>query len=513
MKIVSTVPIRSILELGQRSLRLPRNWPRNWLGQRLVVAALPLVFATGCTTPDITPPVSTIAVPLEWVETEVAPISTDLTEYWRLLDDPLLTELVEQAVVENRDLAVSIARLDQARSTLRIAQAGFLPNVSASGSAARDVGDFSRNGIPFAIGADASWELDLFGQISSNVAASQADLAAQGFALADLQRLIVGQVATSTINARAIATQLDIARDTLAFQNENLQIARWRNQAGLVSSLDVEQARTQRAQTAATIPSLEASLASTANALSTLVGETPGRVLAQFQADTESSARAPVPRPPVMAGFETPAEVLRRRPDVRSAEASLYASSARIGIAQAQLLPLVRLTGNIGTGPVTAGNLFDVITGGLIASVGQLIFDGGSTRAQVDNAQAAARGSLAQWEQTILGALEEVESAAVSRSTAIQRVTINEEAVDAASNSALLARSQYEAGLADFQVLLTAENQLLSARNQLVAAQADRATAFVSLTQALGGGWSAADFDFPLAARGQTNAAGSDRTE
>lgn len=468
--------------------------------RRAAITALPMLLLAACATPNVTPPPSSVAVPQDWAETVVPPISTDLTQYWHMLEDPLLSQFVEQAIAENRDLASSIARLDQARASLVQARSAYLPNVSASGSAVRDVGDFARNGVPISLGADASWELDLFGQISGNVAVSQADLAAQGYALADLQRLIVGQVATSTINARSIATQLAIARDTLAYQDENLQIARWRNQAGLVSSLDVEQARTQRAQTAATIPALESSLASTANAISTLIGEAPGRVLEQLQA-----GEAMVPVPPAMTGFEAPADVLRRRPDVRSAEASLISSTARIGVARAQLLPLVRLSGNIGTGPVTAGNLFDVITGAVIGSVSQLIFDGGRTQAGVDSAEAGARASLAQWEQSILAALEDVESAAVARSTAVERVAINEEAVDAANNSAILARSQYEAGLTDFRTLLTAESSLLSARNQLTSSQADRASAFVRLTQALGGGWNAADFDFPLPV--------SDRTE
>ena len=210
-----------------------------------------------------------------------------------------------------------------------------------------------------------------------------------------------------------------------------------------------------------------------------------------------------------LAGFEAPAEVLRRRPDVRAAEASLVSSTARIGVARAQLLPLMRLSGSIGTGPVNAGSLFDVVTGGLFAGVSQLIFDGGRTAAQVDSAEAGAQASLAAWEQSILGALEDVETAAVDQRTAGERVAITEEALDAANNSALLARSQYQAGLTDFRTLLTAENQLLSARNQLVSAQADRATAFVRLTQALGGGWSISDYDLPPVAAA---AADSDRT-
>jgi outer membrane protein TolC len=193
-----------------------------------------------------------------------------------------------------------------------------------------------------------------------------------------------------------------------------------------------------------------------------------------------------------MNGFAAPAEVLRQRPDVRGAEATLIADSARVGVARAQLLPMLNLTGNVGTASAGLSNLFDVITGGLVATVTQLIFDGGRTRAQVKGAEATAQGALAAWRGTILSALEEVESAAVDLKSSQDRVGIEKEALDAANNAAILARSQYQAGLTDFQNLLTAENQLLSARNGVVSAEADQASAFVRLTQALGGGWSPA---------------------
>jgi NodT family efflux transporter outer membrane factor (OMF) lipoprotein len=453
---------------------------------RHVRLALPLVLGlAACATPSSVPPGAAMPVPDAWAVSETPPADLELAQYWTMLGDPLLTEFVEQAVAENLDLAQSAARLGQARAQLRGARAGYFPQVSASGGVRRDVGDFASDDFDFSLGADASWEADLFGRISGNVAASRADLEAAGYSLADLQRLIVGQVALTTIQARATALQLAIARDTLAYQEDNLQIARWRNQAGLVSSLDVEQARSQRAQTAATIPLLESNLAASANAISTLIGEPPGRVLTLLEGS------AFVPDPPQLAGFEPPAEVLRRRPDVREAEASLAAAAARVGVARAQLLPLVRLTGNIGTGAAGLGSLFDVISGSLFAGVSQLIFDGGRTRAQVDSAEAAAEGALAFWRQSILGALEEVENSAVDLAAARQRVEIQGEARDAAANAALLARSQYQAGISDFRDLLQAEIQLRSARNGEVAAQA---AAFVRLTQALGGGWSPAAY-------------------
>ena len=464
-------------------------------GRASAAAILLAASLAGCAQPQIERPNLGLAVPQDWAETDPAQASLDLAVYWRLLNDPLLTQFVEAAVVNNLDLMQSTARLEQARAGLRGARAGYLPQVSASGRSARDVGDFAQDELQFSLGADASWEADLFGRIGSDVAASEADLAAAGYSLADLQRLITGQVALSTIAARATALQLAIARDTLAYQDENLQIARWRVQAGLVSSLDVEQARGQRAQTAASIPLLESNLAATANAISTLIGEPPGRVLALLQGSVE------VPDPPELAAFEAPAEVLRRRPDVRGAEASLIASTARIGIARAQLLPLVRLGGTIGSSSIGLGSLFDIISGNLFGSISQLIFDGGRTRAQIDSAEAAADGSLAAWRLSVLGALEEVETAAVDLEKARERVIIFEEALDAAGNSALLARSQYQAGLTDFRNLLTSENQLLSARNARVSADAERASAFVRLTQALGGGWAPTDYPLPVSDR------------
>ena len=434
-------------------------------------------------------PPSPAFVPPAWTLASPAPAETRLDAYWLLLDDPLLTLYVTQAIAENRDLARATARLAQARAGLRFSRAGYLPRVDGSAGIQRDIGDFADDDFEPSIGADARWEVDLFGRIGYDVAASRAELLAAGYSLADLQRLIVGQVAQTTVSAHALAVQLGIARDTLAIQQENLQIAEWRLQAGLVSSLDVEQARTQRAQTAATIPALERDLAAAANTISTLIGEAPGPVFTQLRGSTR------IPDPPPQVGFAEPAAILRRRPDIRQAEALLLADGARVGLARAQLLPLVQLTGSIGTASVGFDGLFDLVTGGLFAGVQQLLFDGGRTRAQIASTQAAAAGSLANWEQTVLLSLEDVETAGISLQSARERVALFAEALDAATNAAILARSQYQAGLIDFQTLLIAENQLLSARNALASSEAERASAFIRLMQALGGGWSGESLD------------------
>lgn len=454
------------------------------------VAACLLALAgptlTGCALSRAEPPpiASVQPLPERWVLAPPGEVEVALDRYWAMLDDPLVSEFVAKAQADNLDIAQAAARLRVARAGLRQAQAGFLPTISGSGGVQRDIGDLARDGVQLSLGADVQWEADLFGRIDASREAARGDLQAAGYSLGDLERVITAQVATQVISARALAAQLAIARETLAVQEDNLQIARWRNQAGLVASLDVEQARTQRAQTAATIPQLESNLVAVANAISTLIGEPPGRV---YRALTEGP-RA-VPAPPIRVAIAAPADTLRRRPDVSAAEARLAADLARIGVARAQLYPLARLTGTIGTGGTDVGDLFDIVTGNVFASLSQLIFDGGRVRGQIDAARANADGSLAAWRQSILTALEEVESAAVDLDTSDARVTALAEASDGAQNAAILARSQYQAGLIDFQTLLVAESQLLSTRTALVAAQGSRAQAYIALARAMGGGW------------------------
>lgn len=438
-----------------------------------------------------------LALPDQW-SSEAGVHPADTTAYWTRLGDPLIDHYVARALANNRDIAGAAARVAQARAGVRAARANHVPQISGSGGIRRDLGDRADDRLQYSLGLDAAWEVDLFGRIGHEVAASRADLAAAGYGLADLQRLVVGQVAQATVLARSLAAQLNNARATLEIQEDNLQIARWRLQAGLVSSLDVEQATAQRAQTAASIPALERDLAQAANSISTLIGEAPGAVRVALE-----TQEATIPVPPDMTGLDTPAAVLRNRPDVRQAEAGLLASVARIGVARAQMLPLVRLTGNADTASLGINQLFDVITGGLVASISQLIFDGGRTRAQLQGAEAAAQVSLAAWERAILRALEDVENGASATRASTERVRLLGIALDAADSAALLARSQYQAGLIDFQTLLTAESQLLAARNALIAGEAERANAFIALNQALGGGWDPANFEPDTGARTQ----------
>ncbi|HSI18203.1 MAG TPA: efflux transporter outer membrane subunit, partial [Sphingomonas sp.] len=282
---------------------------------------------------------------------------------------------------------------------------------------------------------------------------------------------------------RLAQQQLANARDSLALQDDNLQIAGWRVQAGLVSSIDAEQARASRAQVAASIPSIEANYNSFVSRLGVLTGQAPGALKAAM------AEKKPIPTGPASVATGIPAETLRQRPDVRAAERNLAAATARIGVAQSQLYPALSIGGSLGSGGGAIGTLFDTISGRLFANIAQTIFDGGRLRSQVRGAEAAADGAFLAYKQTVLTGLEDVENAIVALSAAQERARQFAIAYDAANNTAILARMQYRAGLTDFTTLNQAESSLLSARNGQAQAQADQATALIALYLALGGGW------------------------
>lgn len=335
----------------------------------------------------------------------------------------------------------------------------------------------------FSLGADASWQADIFGGLTRGLQAARAQEAGALFDFEGVRTSVAGEVATNYINARLAQARLVIARSTLSTQDDNLQIAGWRVQAGLVSALDVEQARAQRAQTAASIPSLETSYLQAVARLGTLTGQGPGALRSEME------VARPVPRGSDSIAVEIPADTLRRRPDVRSAERQLAAATARIGVAQAALFPALSISGNIDTNAATIGKLGSLLTGGLFAGITQAIFDAGRRKSQVRSARAGADLAFANYKQTVLSGLEDVEDAAQALNAAKARQAQLAIAVDASNNAAIYARSQYRSGLIDFLSLLQSEQALLSARDQLASAQADQALALVQLYLALGGGW------------------------
>lgn len=451
------------------------------------------------------PQTGALGVPAAYSQGETAALSdADLATWWTRLNDPALTGLIDSAIANNLDIVQAQARLRQARESLRQANASFLPQLNGSGSGGKnyrnqaggtrvdDSGNVISTGASnwsstYSLGANASWQIDLFGELARSSEAARADLAASGYDLANVRMTIIAELVTNYVQARLAQQQLTVARETQAVQKDNYDIAGWRLQAGLVSSLDEQQAKAQLAQTNATVPQLEAKLRGSLNRIAVLTGQAPG------EATRALETPAPIPVASTQIATGIPADTLRQRPDVRSAERALAAATARIGVAQAQLYPSLGISGNIGTTSNAFKDLFSLITGGVFGNVAQTIFDGGRLRSQVRSQKAATDAAFAAYKQSVLTALEDVENAMASLQSARLRKGEFATAYEASNNAAILARSQYQTGLIDFQTLSTSETTLLNARNSLASAQSDEVLAIAQLYNALGGGWQTMD--------------------
>lgn len=415
----------------------------------------------------------------------------DLSEWWKVLKDPTLDQLIGESLAASPDLLTARARLREARARRQLAGAERLPEVTASGSASRSKGSgetgtgTTRN--LFSAGLDAGWEPDIFGATRRGIEAAQADLEVSGANLDGVQVSLVAEVALNYVDLRAYQARLDIARNNLASQSETLQIAQWRNQAGLVSALDVDQARTNLEQTRAQIPTLETNLAQAEHRLAFLLGQAPTGLHDRL------ATPAAIPQVTDSVAIGIPADTLRRRPDVRAAERKLAAETARIGVATAALYPGFRLSGSIGLDALNLGDLLSgsAISRSLIASVAGTLFDGGRLRKRVEIQDAVQEQALVSYQTTVLTALKEVEGALVALANSGQRREALGRAFESADRAASLARQRYASGLIDFQAVLDSERSLLSTQDNLAGADADRVTALIQLYKALGGGWTA----------------------
>lgn len=475
--------------------------------RKLLLSVLPLCALAACTVgPDyeaLSP--ADLSVPARFnaaAAQVVAADQVDLARWWTAFGDPTLTMLVERGLAANLDISQAGSRLRQARASLRGTRGALYPTLGVGGTVSRTVGRsdgvfVDDNGeitttegdqTRYQLGFDAAYEADLFGGTRRSIEAARADLAGSEASLRSTQQTIAAEIALNYIDARFAQVQLQVARENLASLDETVQIVGWRVQAGLVGSLDLEQARQLRAQTASSIPSLEASYAAAVNRLAVLLGEAPGAVTPLVDA----AASRDIPLAPPAFSAAIPADVIRRRPDISIAERSLAAETARIGVQTAQLYPALRLSGSFGGSGLSIGDSIDSSIGNLIASISAPIFQGGQIRAAIEGQRASADAALAAYRQSVLVALEEAENALTQVAATERREREIVAADEASRNAVLLARSQYRAGLLDFQSLLESERSLLSGRENRVGARADRAVAVIQLYKALGGGWQAA---------------------
>jgi outer membrane protein, multidrug efflux system len=457
--------------------------------QRLVVAFLTASFTACATSKTLsTKPVQT--PPALWSGTAEGMVSDsqDLSQWWDRLVDSILTGLIQRAVNASPDMRTAQSRLRQARAQRGIAAADLAPSVS--GSATLSARNGGANGLT--LGLDASWEPDIFGTLRRGVDAATADLMATAADLSATRTSLVAEVALNYIELRTFQARLEIARKNESTQAETLELTQFRAQAGLVSSVDVQQARTNLEQTRAQIPSLETSIAQTIHRLSTLAGREPSARHAEL------AVFRPQPEVPQQVAVGIPAETLRQRPDVRAAEQRVVAETLRIDQSRGARFPRFNLSGSIGTEILTrAGS--EVVAGALTSgaslissvagSVVQTIFDRGRVRQQIEIQTAIQEQAVASYDATVLLALEDVENALVAFDKSRQRLRSLEAAEEAATNAALLASTRYEVGLTDFQTVLDTQRTLLSVQDSVAATEGDRLTALVQLYKALGGGW------------------------
>lgn len=462
----------------------------------LCLACLLLLLA-GCTVgPNYHPP--HLNVPSHWSE-PLAGGETNaparLADWWKTFADPELDSLVQQAVRTNHQLRVAQARVREARAQRGVVAAGLWPNVDASGLYTYN--RLSENyffplpsGTPldynwFQSGFDASWELDIFGGTRRAVQAATANLAAAEFNRRDVLVSLLAELARNYFELRGFQQQLVIARQNILAQTDSLNLTRNRYEAGLTSQLDVEQAAALLAATQAEVPTLETAIQAAIHRLSVLLAQPPGALSAKL------SRTAPIPAPPPQVPVGLPSDLLLRRPDIQSAERQLAAATANIGVARADLFPKFSLTGTAGLESVSFGQWFT--PGSRFWTVGPtvtwLIFDAGRIRANIRVQNARQEQALANYEQTVLSAFEDVENALTAYAKEQLRFRKLHASVQAQRAALSLSRDLYKNGLADFLRVLDSQRSLYQAQDALVQSQKTVSEDLVALYKALGGGW------------------------
>lgn len=425
---------------------------------------------------------------------------TDLVAWWEGFGDPLLTALISKALEQNLDLAQASARVTQARAGLGAANAALLPSGNVNGQAARayqsletPLGQvlnstlgYDRYANAYEVNLNASWEADVFGGLRRGREAALAEYQASRAGVAATRLAIAAQTADAYITVRGLQARLDIASRQVNTQQALLEKVLLLHAKGLNATYQVHQTEGALSQVQATVPVLQAGLEAAMNALDVMLGTPPGTHRSQL------ATAAHIPVAPQLQTMGTPADLLRRRPDLIVAERRLAAANARIGEAIAEYYPKFSLGALLGSATsVSAGHLF---TGGASQSAGLLglrwrLFDFGRINAQIDQAKGQEAENLAAYRQSVLRATEDVENALsslVNRQTQATTLTGGEASLSQARVSSFIA---YQKGTASLIDVLHADETMLQASDARAQARTESALAAVALFKSLGGGW------------------------
>lgn len=426
--------------------------------------------------------------------------AADVAVWWESFNDPLLSQLVSSALAQNLDLAQASARMSQAQAGLGAATAALLPSGNISGQSARAyqsvetsqgqllnaVPGYSRYGNAYEADLNASWELDVFGGLRRGRQAALADYQASEARVAATRLAVAAQTADIYITLRGLQTRLAIAARQVNTQQELLDKVQLLHSKGLAAEYQIRQTEGTLSQVQATVPVLLTGIDAAMNALDVMLGTPPGTHRAQL-----STSQA-IPQPPTLIATGTPADLLRRRPDIIVAERHLAASNARIGVAISEYYPKFSLSALLGSATsVSSGNLF---SNGASQSAGVLglrwrLFDFGRINAQIDQAKGQEAEALAAYRLSVLRATEDVEnafSALVNRETQATTLTAGETSLARARQSSFIA---YQKGTSSLIDVLHADETLLQTSDARAQAQTESARAAVATFKALGGGW------------------------
>lgn len=457
-----------------------------------VSSALVSLVLAGCTTvgPNFRSPASAAPAQSEFLGAASPAFTRNEPpgRWWSLFQDPVLDRLIAQALAANTDLRVAAANLARARAVLREVRGGRLPSTNLSGSAtyANQPGPGGSD-TTYDAGLDVSYQLDLFGRVRRAIEASRADTEAAQAAF-DVTRIsVAAETARAYADACATGRQLEVARESVAVQQQTFDLTRRLVEGGRGTALDTGQAGSLLEQTRAAIPTLEADRRTALYRLTVLTGQPP----AQFPRDVAGCTAPPKLGQPIPVG--SGATLLARRPDIRQAERELAAATARIGVATAELYPDVSLGLSVGSTATSPGDL--ISSDGFRFGLGPLISwtfpNTRVARARIAQAEASAQAALARFDGTWLGALEETESALTRYGAQLERVETLRRARANSAEAARIARLRYRAGREGFQIVLEAERSLSQTESTLAQAEAELSDDLVELFLALGGGWEA----------------------
>ena len=414
------------------------------------------------------------------------------TKWWEQFGDPVLNQLIEEALRGNLDVKQAAARVERFLGALRTTRSQFFPQFGYGFDASRNrASQLGQQALPpgtdpnyslYQGSLTADWQIDLFGRVRRQSESAQASVYASEQGRRGVILTIVTTVATAYVALRAFDRQLEIARSTAKNYGDTQQLFGLRLKGGVISDVEMAQIESQYQQALAAIPALELSIAQQENLISTLLGRNPGPIPRGKTIDELAA-------PAIPAGL--PAELLERRPDILQAEQNLVSSNAGIGAAKALYFPSFSITGALGS---VSTQVSDFLTGpskawSLALSAVGPIFTFGSIEGQVRSAEAAKDEAVLFYQQTILNALQETNNALISSQKTFEQAEAQVRRVRALRNYARLSRVRFDNGAASYVEVLVAENDLFAAELNSVTSQADRLTQLINVYKAMGGGW------------------------